>query len=323
MRHSSLCRTIAGFTFLLTIMAVSRGLAAPIEPLPLTGTRVLILGDSITQDGRYVAFLDYYLHQLSPRAHTDIVSIGLSSETVSGLSEGSHPFPRPCVLERVDRALKATKPAVVFACYGMNDGIYHPSSPERLAAFKSGVRQLIERVRGAGAKLVLITPPVFDATSIAARTVGLEASEFSYGKPFADYDAVLAEFAAAETALVEPDVTVVDVHSAMRSALAERRGSDPKFNFAPDGVHPADAGHLLIAQTLLTSLGYAVSTANADGELERVKSDPVFELMRMRRQLRSEAWLPFIGYTRGERFKSASVDAAEQAVAHLSKEIEQ
>src|ERR1700712_2866829 len=69
----------------------------------LTGQRVLILGDSITQDGRYVTFLEYFLHQIAPREKSDLISIGLSSETLSGLSEKGHPFPRPWVLERLDR----------------------------------------------------------------------------------------------------------------------------------------------------------------------------------------------------------------------------
>jgi lysophospholipase L1-like esterase len=322
MRSYSLTRFAAWFTF-FAVCSIARVHAAPAQPLPLSGSRVLILGDSITQDGRYVTFVEYYLHQFAPQSHADVISIGLSSETVSGLSEKGHPYPRPCVLERLEPALKATKPAIVFACYGMNDGIYHPSSPERLSAFKAGVRQLIDRVRAAGAKLVLITPPVFDALPIASRTVGVDAPEFGYGKPFSGYDQVLAEFAAAEMALGEPDVTVIDLHRAIAAAIAARRAAEPAFTFTRDGVHPGDAGHLLIAHTILTALGYAVPTGDAEGELSRVKSDPVFELVRARRQLRSEAWLPFVGYTRGEKFKSASVDAAEQVVAHLSKEIEQ
>src|ERR1700755_42158 len=75
----------------------------------LNHQRVLILGDSITQDGRYVSYLEYYLHRLAPAEKADIISIGLSSKTVSGLSEKSHPYPRPCALERLDRALKLVK----------------------------------------------------------------------------------------------------------------------------------------------------------------------------------------------------------------------
>ncbi|MDI1249346.1 MAG: GDSL-type esterase/lipase family protein, partial [Lacunisphaera sp.] len=163
-------------------------LPAPHSPL-LAGKRVLVLGDSITQDGRYVSTLEYYLQQLAPETKCDLISIGLSSETVSGLTEPDNQRPRPCVLERLDRALNAVKPQVVFACYGMNDGIYHPSSPERLAAFTTGLHQLITQVRAAGAELVLITPPVFDPVPVAAKTVPATAPAFGYGRYYAGYDA--------------------------------------------------------------------------------------------------------------------------------------
>ena len=66
------------------------------------GERVLFLGDSITQDGRYVALVEAYLWATYPQLHLDIVNAGLSSETVSGMTEPIHPYPRPNVNERLD-----------------------------------------------------------------------------------------------------------------------------------------------------------------------------------------------------------------------------
>jgi len=285
----------------------------------LAGQRVLVLGDSITQDGRYVSFLEYYLHAAGQSC--DLISIGLSSETVSGLTEPRAPTPRPCVLERLDRALKAVKPTVVFACYGMNDGIYHPPSPERLAAFTAGVQQLIAAVRSSGATLVLVTPPVFDPMPLAGKTVPATAASFGYGNAFyAGYDDVLAEFARAELALEAPGVTVIDLHTPMAAALAEARRTDPAFTFAKDGVHPGDAGHLLIARTIAGELGLTIP-ADPAAEPARLAADPVFALVRERRELRSEAWLPFVGYTRDRAFKSSSVGAAEKVADRLQRMI--
>ena len=50
------------------------------------------------------------------------------------MSEEGHAggkFPRPDLHERLDRALPKTKPDLVFACYGMNDGIYLPLDEAR------------------------------------------------------------------------------------------------------------------------------------------------------------------------------------------------
>lgn len=65
-----------------------------------------------------------------PTAQLRLLNLGLSSETASGLSEPTHPFPRPDVKTRIDRISEKTKPDVEFICYGMNDGIYHPQSEE-------------------------------------------------------------------------------------------------------------------------------------------------------------------------------------------------
>jgi lysophospholipase L1-like esterase len=304
---------------LLSLFLVVRVFAA--TPA-VAGQRVLFLGDSITQDGRYVSYLEYYLHAAGQSC--DLVSVGLSSETVSGLTEKSSAYPRPCILERVDRALKAVKPTVVFACYGMNDGIYHPSSPERLAAFTDGLHQLIAKVHAAGAKLVLITPPVFDPVPLAGKTVPVTAPDFGYGKIFyVGYDDVLAEFARTEVALKVDGVTTIDLHTPMAAALAARRAKDPAFTFAKDGVHPGDLGHLVMAHAVAAGLGLTTpADADAETELARLSTDPVFALVRERRELRSEAWLPFVGYTLGTPFKSSSVKAAEKSVAHLQQLID-
>ena len=39
---------------------------------------------------------------IDPEVGIDIVNLGLGSETVSGLSEPDHPYPRPDLHERID-----------------------------------------------------------------------------------------------------------------------------------------------------------------------------------------------------------------------------
>jgi lysophospholipase L1-like esterase len=305
---------------LFVASAIPRGAAQT----PLDGRRVLVMGDSITQDGKYVSFLEYYLHRLSPGASPDLISIGLGSETVSGLSEPGHPFPRPNALDRLGAALKAVKPQVVMACYGMNDGIYHPPAPERLAAFEAGLDRLIREVRATGADLVLVTSPVFDPVPIPQRLAAEDAKEHGYRAVYPKYNDVLAELAAAGRARRGPGVRVIDLHTRMAEALAESRRTSGRaaFTFAPDGVHPNEAGHLLMARILAEGLGLRLPQGIVDTELARIRSDPLFDLVRERRELRSEAWLPFVGYTRGPTFKSEHVRAAEAVVARLGGLIE-
>src|SRR5207237_312442 len=118
------------FALGLLLLTVS-GLAAEGRFALRDGQRVVFLGDSITNAGMYVQYLDAYLVTRFPDQKFDLINLGLPSETVSGLSEPDHPYPRPDLHERLERVLNKTKPDIVVVCYGMNDGIYYPFSQER------------------------------------------------------------------------------------------------------------------------------------------------------------------------------------------------
>lgn len=289
---------------------------------PLAGQRVLVLGDSITQGGEYVSFVEYYLDKLYPDQNFDIVSIGLSSETASGLSEAAHPFPRPCIHERLWAALDMIKPTVVFACYGMNDGIYHPQSPERLAAFKAGINKLIGIDNACGAKTILLTPPPFDPDPVRGNTRPIDAADWSYLNPYDHYDSVLSDYSNWEMSLPSTTAQSIDLHTPLANYLANQKKSDPGFAFSRDGIHPNPAGNLLMAQTILRALGVQIPAGDLDQQLQTVTSDPLFKLVDHRRQTRSGGWLEYVGYTRDGFHKSQSIDGTEKTCADLQSQID-
>ncbi|AWM40482.1 GDSL-like Lipase/Acylhydrolase [Gemmata obscuriglobus] len=276
------------------------GLAQDVKAL--AGKRVVFLGDSITQAGGYVSFATYYLEKLHPTKDFDVIGLGLASETLSGLSEDGHAggkFPRPCLFERLGRVLEKSKPEIVFACYGMNDGIYLPLDKGRAAAFHKGVAKLIEQCQKAGAKHVyLITPPIYDFVP--------KKGEFNY-------DSVLTEYAKWETELKTPGVTVIDLHTAMRTARDARPGP-----FSKDNVHPGDDGHLLMAKTLLGAFGVKAP----DESVATIKADPLFKLVAQKRERRSAAWMKHTGYTREATVKPQPLGTAEADAAKLQEQID-
>src|SRR5688500_7174596 len=117
----------------LAVALLSRGALHAEEPatpekLVQDAKRIVFLGDSITAGGGYVAAFEAWL-LASGKPTPMVINMGLPSETVSGLSEEGHAggaFPRPDLAERLERVLKTAKPDLVFACYGMNCGIYEP-----------------------------------------------------------------------------------------------------------------------------------------------------------------------------------------------------
>ena len=161
---------------------------------PLHEKKVLILGNSITQKGDYVSFIEYYLRKNYPEKKLDIISIGLSSETVSGNSELNRPFPRPNIHARLNNALNKIKPDLVIACYGMNDGIFSDKDSLRFMAYRLGIYDLKEKVEKQGADLILLTPTPFDPYPIKDR-ISTDSNNYEYQHPYYSYNNVLEEYA--------------------------------------------------------------------------------------------------------------------------------
>jgi lysophospholipase L1-like esterase len=217
--------------------------------------RIVFLGDSITYSGQYVDYLEMGLRRLAPKSEFEFLDLGLPSETLSGLSEPGHAggtFPRPNLHERLERLLEMTRPDLVIACYGMNDGIYHPFSQERFDAFQRGILLLRDRVLSSGAKIIHLTPPVFDAVPIRKNT--LPAGRAEYRQPFEGYDTVLTQYSQWLESNRKKGWEVIDVHSPMIRFLETQRSQNAAFHLASDGVHLNDNGHWLIAHTLFDQL---------------------------------------------------------------------
>jgi lysophospholipase L1-like esterase len=285
---------------LCLLASATLSLAASVDAL--ANQKIVVLGDSITQGGAYVSLLDYYLQRLRPQDRFEVYGLGLSSETLSGLSEAGHAggkFPRPCLFERLPRTLAQMQPDVVFACYGMNDGIYQPLDEKRFQAFKDGVTKLLDACAAAKVKrVVLVTPPIYDATT--------KAGEFNY-------DTVLTAYAAWERTLTRPNVEVVDLHTPMRQARDARAEV-----FSRDHIHPGDEGHLLMARTILKGVGLETP----EEPLAQIKADPLFQQVDALRKLRSARWMQAIGYTREKVVPPGPLGDAPAQAAKLQAKVD-
>jgi lysophospholipase L1-like esterase len=296
--------------------------AAPAaEPaFPVRAKRILFLGDSITFAGGYIAWIETQLRLAKVDPLPEFINLGLSSETVTGLSESVHPFPRPNVHERLDRALAKLRPDVVVACYGMNDGIYHPLGEERFTAYRAGIDKLIEKVHVAGAKLVLLTPPPFDPVPIRAKgkLQPAGAADYGYTAPYEDYDSVLEEYGRwilDQHGRVE---LVIDVHTPIETYVAEQRQRNPEFTHAPDSVHPNAEGQRVLGGAVLKAWGVQ----------EVVPVDPeLLKLVTQKQAMLRDAWLTEVGHTRpggkpglSVAEANAQAEALESRIAALLKD---
>jgi lysophospholipase L1-like esterase len=288
------------------------------EPPP--EDRIVFLGDSITQAGRYIEIIEAAIIAAQPNSNRTFIPLGLSSETVSGLSEPGHAggkFPRPDLHERLDRVLEKAKPTLVVACYGMNDGIYYPLNEERTRAFQTGMRKLHDKVIATGSRIIHLTPPVFDPLPIHARV--LPAGREVYEQPYQGYNEVLDAYS---QWLIEmrklANWEVIDVHGPMNLALAERRKKDPDFTFAKDGVHPSPEGQLLIANVVLEAWGLSVKS---DGSPNNPLGKEILELVHKKHAVLRYAWLSHVGHKRPGVTPGVPLDEAEKQAKEFDSKI--
>ena len=295
---------------------------------PLVGVhRVVFLGDSITHSGQYIEYVEAYLRSKNPDLQCEFLNLSLPSETVSGLTEPGHAggkFPRPDLHERLVRVLEQTKPDLVVACYGMNDGIYHPYSDERFQKYRDGITRLREKVIVSKAKLLLMTPPVFDSVPIQPHTLAAGLPE--YRQPYEGYDEVLNLYSAWLLAQRGNGWDVVDIHGPMKQFLANQRDRDPKFRLAGDGVHIDSTGHWLIARELLEHLGIPrEEVKNAASGEQKLGEIPhgldVLKLVARKQRLLREAWLASVGHQRPGMATGLPIDEAQKQAKGIEEQI--
>ena len=218
-----------------------------------------------------------------------VINVGLPSETVSGLSEEGHAggqFPRPDLAERLDRVLRATTPDLVFACYGINCGIYKPLDEERFRKYRNGIEHLKQEVEATGATLILVTPPFYDDQR---------------GKKSFSYNEVMNHYSQWLLSKRAEGWLVIDLHGPMTAEVTRRRQNDKEFSFQPDGVHPNAAGHWLMARQLIRWFGdQQAARAESPEEMlaERHVDREVLKLVDRQMTILRDAYLTAAGHKR-------------------------
>jgi lysophospholipase L1-like esterase len=306
------CPSALRFLLLLPLLHVAN-VALAQSLFPATVHRVVFLGNSITYAGGYVTNIEAYHRLHYPGQPIEFINVGLPSETVSGLSEEGHAdgkFPRPDLHERLARVLALTKPDLVFACYGMNDGIYLPFDEGRFRKFQEGINWLHDEVQKAGAQIIHLTPPVYDELKGGSKGYANVLDRYS--------DWLLGQRATRKW-------TVLDVHYLMKAYLEAHRRVDATFALngfalAGDGVHVGETGHWLMARSILAGLGDKAVTKAADmasAVASIPNAVPALKLIADRQLLMKDAWLTATGHQRPGMTVGLPLDEAQAKASEL------
>jgi lysophospholipase L1-like esterase len=200
------------------------------------GDRVVFYGDSITDQRLYTTFIETYVVTRFPRMKVSFVHSGVGGDRVTGGGAGP-------IDVRLPRDVVAYKPDVMTIMLGMNDGSYRAFDQKIFDTYASGYRHIVQTVKEAlpGIRITVIQPSPYDDVTRPPTFEG------GYNTVLVRYGEFVKELGSKEK------LTVADLNGPVVAALekANKLDAETAKKLVPDRVHPAPAGHLLMAEALL------------------------------------------------------------------------
>jgi len=199
------------------------------------GSRVAIVGDSITEQKLYSKFIELYLTACLPELELHCIQLGWGGETAPGFAA------------RMNNDLLPWKPDVVTTCYGMNDGSYRAYDESIGKRYFLAMADIVARLKKSGATVVVGGPGVVD-------------SKYFQGggeKPKVYNDNLRQLSEQAKKVADTEGFPHADVFGAMMTAMEKSKPvlGDTYDVGGKDGVHPGPNGHLVMAYAFLRALG--------------------------------------------------------------------
>jgi len=207
------------------------------SPVPLAkGERIVFLGDSITQAGAgpngYITLIRKALHETHKDLGIEVIGAGISGNKV------------PDLQRRLGKDVVSKKPTLVVIYIGIND-VWHgekdPAKGTLQDRFEAGLKDVIGRIQGAGARVILCTPSVIGEKRNGENKL----------------DARLDEYSEISRKVAEASkVQLIDLRRAFQDYLKEHNSEDKERGIlTSDRVHLNNAGNRFVADVMLKSLG--------------------------------------------------------------------
>ncbi len=241
--------------------------AEPVAPPDLIAPpkTLAFLGDSITHMGTFHQFLQLFLATRYPGADLWTVNAGWSGDNAGG------------GLKRWSWDLSDNpRPDVVFVHFGMNDvgrdsyvaKADPPSDESRQKTrdrYTGTMTELIKQLMGAGMRVVVLSPTIFDDTADRWDNRGERPHLDGELQRFGRMGQQIAEKAGAR---------FIDLHAPLLEIIRREQAKDPTFSLEVDRVHPRNGGEEIMLATILEALGvspyvYDVAIDAANGKSER------------------------------------------------------
>jgi lysophospholipase L1-like esterase len=231
---------------------------------------IVFLGDSITEQRMYTAFIESYVLTRFPTWKVCFRNIGWGGDT-SWLAQ------RQGFENGLKRDILALKPAAITIDFGMNDA---RGGDGNLPKYIECSTKLAQSLKATGARVALVTP------SPEEHYQPNQPGGSAYNNMLWKYSLALKDIAKKE------DVAWVDQYTPFIDVIRTGRGAGVLSNvegtgarLIPDGVHPNWAGHLVMAVAILEGLHAPsdVSSASIDAKDVHVRGSRGCEISLLKK----------------------------------------
>jgi lysophospholipase L1-like esterase len=234
--------------------------------------RVVFYGDSITEQGRYVAFVETYVITRFPDLNVRFINSGWAGDWVVG-GGGK-------VDQRLARDVLANKPTVATFMLGMNDAAYQDFDTAFFDVYAKGYQHLLDSLRQSlpNLRITLLEPSPFDDVT---RPPQYALHDGGYNKVIVRYGQFVRELTQ------QQNLDIIDMNAPLVAVLEKARVADQALaeKIIPDRIHPSAAGGLVMAAAILKAWNApaVVSTVEIDASharLQRRENTQITELQK-------------------------------------------
>lgn len=249
-------RVAAAVTF-ISFLILSSGISLAGEPLQPAqdhtfffrdGDRVVMMGDSITEQLLYSNYVETWVLTRFPAWDITFRNIGINGDTATG---GNRRF------ERDVPPLKATAMTIDF---GMNDGGYAGFSEPHFKQYVNNLQGMADQARKNNIRVAWLTPQPFEKPDD--------------GPAIQSYAGTLEKFAeGVKTVAAKNSGAFVDQFHPYLDMLNKARAENPKNRIGGgDPIHPGPPGQAGMASAILKGLNFPalVSSAEIDAKKNAV-----------------------------------------------------
>ncbi|WPJ94288.1 SGNH/GDSL hydrolase family protein [Coraliomargarita algicola] len=224
--------------------------------------RWVVVGDSITQNGTYYAWVALYYLTRYPDMDFSVVNAGISGDNATK------------ALSRYSWDIACSHASVATVMFGMNDigrSLYGVDSPSEkilqrrkmaMDDYQESLTTLVKRLKEDGMRVILLSPSPYDDTA-EVKSENHKGANLAL-RACADYMRELSK---------REQVDFIDIHKPMTELNQQRQAQDPTLTLTgPDRIHPQTPGHVVAAYFMLTSAGVTGEVSNVvlDYQTKRV-----------------------------------------------------